>query len=205
HDGVVHHDFRTDAADQGFAGGNTDSKIDFGRYDAHAQQFREFLAELDNSFNDFDCRGARELSLVCFLDEWRAPIRHDCITDIFIDNASMLADRLRHGRQIAIHDLHEALRRHPCAEICEPLHFAKHHSHHATLALGGGEFGLVNQSFHDARVDISAEGLADALFMTQLLDHPIEGGGQLANFVGRDDFDRSIEVAGLDFARALQQ
>jgi hypothetical protein len=36
-----------------------------------------------------------------------------------------------------------------------------------------------------------------------LLDHSIEGSGQLAYFVPRFDINRSIKMPGLDGARAL--
>src|SRR6516225_7426537 len=41
--------------------------------------------------------------------------------------------------------------------------------------------------------------------MAQLLHHAVERSRELADFVARDHLDRSIEVAGLDFAGTLQQ
>jgi hypothetical protein len=64
---------------------------------------------------------------------------------------------------------------------------------------------LVDQSFHDFRVDISAEGFSDPLILAQLLNHAIERGRQLADLVPRRDIDRSIEAARFDSAGALEQ
>src|SRR5215467_12049455 len=64
---------------------------------------------------------------------------------------------------------------------------------------------LIDQPFHHARIDISAECLADALLVAQLLDHAIECSRELANFVVRDDFDRSLKVTRFNLAGALQE
>ena len=63
----------------------------------------------------------------------------------------------------------------------------------------------VDQSFDDARIDIFAEGFAHPLLVAQLLDHPVERGGQLADLVREVTSMRSVELARLDRARALQQ
>ena len=69
----------------------------------------------------------------------------------------------------------------------------------------GGQRLRVDQAFHDARVDVAAEGLAHLLLVAQLLDHVVEGRRELADLVARGDVDRSVEPAGLDGAGAVQQ
>ena len=64
--------------------------------------------------------------------------------------------------------------------------------------------GPVDQPVDDARIDISSEGLADALLQPQLLDHAVEGHGQVADLVLRGDGQRAIKLAAFDRACALQ-
>ena len=63
----------------------------------------------------------------------------------------------------------------------------------------------VDQPLDNAWVYIFAERFADALLVTQLLDHPVEGGGQVADLVLRGDGKRLVEMTRLDRARALEQ
>jgi hypothetical protein len=74
----------------------------------------------------------------------------------------------------------------------------------ATLSVGG-QHGPIDQPFHDARVDIFAEGFTNALLEAQLLDHTIERRRQVADLVPRGGDERFVEIAGLDGARAFQQ
>ena len=105
------------------------------------------------------------------------------VADIFVDDAAMRMDRLGHRRQIEVHDLDQALRRHAFAQRREPLHVAEHHGHDAALAFGRGERGLIEQTVGDPRIDIAAKGLADALVLAQPFDHAVEGGRELADLV----------------------
>jgi hypothetical protein len=96
----------------------------------------------------------------------------------------------------------------PCgalAERGEPFHVAEHHRHHPALAFGGGKRRLVEQPLGDARIDIAAEGLADALVLAQPLDHAVEGSRELANLIACRHADGVIEPAGLDLAGAFEQ
>jgi hypothetical protein len=71
-------------------------------------------------------------------------------------------------------------------------HVAEHHRHGAALALPLGYGGPIDDAFDHPRVDIFAEGLADALLEPQLLGHAVEGDGQVADLVGRTDLDHHI-------------
>jgi hypothetical protein len=62
-----------------------------------------------------------------------------------------------------------------------------------------------DQPLNDPRIDILAEGLAQAFFETQLLDHLVEGDCQLADFVARGGGERSVKVARFDRFGSLQQ
>ena len=113
-------------------------------------------------------------------------------------------DRRRHDRKIAVHHLHEALRRHLFAHADEAFDVAEQHGHDTALALGR-ERRPADQPFDDARIDIAPEGLADALFQPQLFDHAVEGHRQMADLVLRGDGERAIELAAFDRLRAFQQ
>jgi hypothetical protein len=71
-------------------------------------------------------------------------------------------------------------------------------------SLGGQRLPL-DQALDDARVDIAAEGFAQAFLVAQLLDHVVERRRELADLVARSDVDRAIEPAGFDGAGAVQQ
>ena len=79
------------------------------------------------------------------------------------------------------------------------------HRHHPALAFRRGQVRPVDQSFHDPWIDILAKGFPDARVVAQLQDHPVEGCGQLSDFVARRHIDGLIEVARLDRSRTLEQ
>ena len=57
----------------------------------------------------------------------------------------------------------------------------------------------------DLVVEVGAEGLPDPLALAQARDHLVEGGGELADLVGRRHRDGDVEVAlGDGVGRALQ-
>jgi len=126
----------------------------------------------------------------------RAPIRHDGIANIFVDDPLMIADWPRHRREVAIHDLHKTLRSHPLAGAGKSPDVAEQHGHDAPLPFRR-QHRPVDQSFDDARIDVLSKGLANALLETQLLHHLIEGSGQMSDFVFRRNGHLSIQVAGL--------
>ena len=116
----------------------------------------------------------------------------------------MMADRRGHRREVAVHDLDQPLRGHAFAGAGKSLDVAEQHGHDAALAFGRQRRPL-DQPFDDARIDIFAKGLAQALLEAQLLDHLVERGRQVTDFVLRGGDERSVEIAGLDRLGALQQ
>ena len=74
------------------------------------------------------------------------------------------------------------LRRHSLAGAGKSFDIAEQHGHDATLPVDG-KHRPVDQSLDDTRVDVLAERLAHPLLVAQLLDHPVEGGGQVADLV----------------------
>ena len=129
------------------------------------------------------------------LGKRRSPIGHDRVADIFVDDAAMAADRSRHRRQIMVHHLDEALRRHAFAEACKALHVAEQHRHHPPLAVARGLRLPLDQPLHDTRIDIAAERFAQALLVAQLFDHVVERRRELADFVARGDVARSPRLS----------
>src|SRR6202008_922599 len=108
------------------------------------------------------------------LDEGRAPIGHDGIADIFVDDAAVGADWPRHGGEIAVDDLDEPLRRHALAHRGKALHVAEHDGHGAPLPLRQRDLGPLQQALDDPGIDVTSKRLADALVAAQLLDHPVK-------------------------------
>jgi hypothetical protein len=116
----------------------------------------------------------------------------------------MTADRRGHRRKVAVHDLDETLRGHPFADAGKSFDVAEHDGHDAALTFSRKRRPL-DESFDDARIDIFAEGLAQAFLETQLLDHLVERGRQVADFVLRGHDECFVELAGLDRPGAFQQ
>ena len=205
HHRVAHHEFRADAADQHLAGRHTDPDVAVARHRAHAEQFGQFGPQRRAAIGHLDGGKAGQPRLLAMLGKRRPPIGHDGVADIFVDDAAMAADRPRHRRQIVVHHLDEALRRHALAEAGKALHVAEQHRHHPPLAVAGGQRLTIHQAFNNARVDIAAEGFAQAFLVAQLFDHVVERRRELADLVARGDVDRAVEPAGFDSAGAFQQ
>ena len=91
----------------------------------------------------------------------------------------------------------------PSLRLVNPFMSQNSHRHEPALTFRRGQGRAVDQPFHDARIDILAKGLPDALVVAQLHDHPVECGRQLPDFVARRHVDGLIELASLDRARAL--
>ena len=135
----------------------------------------------------------------------RPPERHDPVAEILVDDAVVLAHRLRHDGQITVHHGHERRGRHLLAKAGEVLHVAEQDRHLTARAAGIGEFGAVDQSCDDARIDVFAKGLANLRLDAQLGHHVVEGRGQAADLVARGDRHDSIERALLDRSRARKE
>ncbi|KTW19228.1 hypothetical protein NS341_13485, partial [Staphylococcus xylosus] len=146
---VAHHEFGADAADQRFAGGDADPDVAVGRDRAHAEQLGQILAELVDLADHVDGGKRSQMGLLGLLDEGRPPIGHDGVADILVDDAAMGVDRRRHRRQIEVHDLDQAARRHAFAQAGEALHVAEHHRHDAALSFGCGDCRLLEQALGD--------------------------------------------------------
>ena len=70
----------------------------------------------------------------------------------------------------------------PSLVLVKSLDVAEQHGHDAALAFGR-ERRARDQAFDDARIDIFAKRLAQPLLEAQLLDHLVERGRQVTDFV----------------------
>src|SRR4029079_7235022 len=66
------------------------------------KQLRNFATQDRNTLDHFDDGEAGEAGVINLVDERRAPIGHDAVTDIFVDDAPVAPDRFGHDRQIAV-------------------------------------------------------------------------------------------------------
>jgi len=64
---------------------------------AHAEQIRDFLAERRDPFDHFQGSKTCQAGMIGLADKGRAPVGHDAVADIFIDDPPVGADWLRHG------------------------------------------------------------------------------------------------------------
>src|SRR6202021_334269 len=192
------------AADQHFAGCDTDTYIERIRECTNTQQFRELGLQLRNELQHVQRRQAGEPCLLTGVGEWGPPIRHDGVTDIFVDNSLMMADWRGHRRKETVHDLDQPLRRHAFAGTGKSFDVAEQHRHHTALTFRCQRRPL-DQTFDDTRIDVFAEGLPQALLEPQLLDHLVERSSQVADFVLRGYAQRLLEMAGLDRPSTFQK
>ena len=107
----------------------------------------------------------------------------------------MIPNGRRHGREVAVHDLHEPLGCHPLAGAGKSPEVAEQNGHDAPLAFGR-QHGPVDQSFDNARIDVLSKGLADPFLEAQLLHHLIESGRQVSDLVFRRNRHSFIQIAG---------
>jgi hypothetical protein len=135
----------------------------------------------------------------------RAPVGHNSVADIFVDDAVVMPYRLRHHGHITVQHIDQSGRRHALAKCGEPPHIAKQDAHLAARAFGVGHFGPIEQPGNNTRIDIFAKGVADLCFESQFADHAVEGLGQPADLVARRNRDHSIEGTALDCGCAQQQ
>src|SRR6476646_28191 len=96
HHGVAHHELRSDAADQRFAGSDAYPDIALHWDGAHTEKFGQLLTQRAHSLDHVHCGEACEMGLIRLLNEWGSPICHDRIANVLIDNTAVAADRLGH-------------------------------------------------------------------------------------------------------------
>jgi hypothetical protein len=83
--------------------------------------------------------------MIGLVDERWAPISHDAVADILVDDPSVVPDWFGHDRKVVVHDLDETLRGHAFAKAGEALQVAEQHSHHPALAFGGRQIWVIDQ------------------------------------------------------------
>src|SRR6266436_6139028 len=76
---------------------------------ANAEQFGKLSSELRTKLEHLQRRQAGEPRLRRIVRKRRAPIGHDGIAYILVDDPLMIPNGRRHGREVAVHDLHEPL------------------------------------------------------------------------------------------------
>jgi hypothetical protein len=79
-----------DATDQSFTRRNAYPQIAFlHRRAADAQQLGNFPTQRRDAFNHFQGGQACKAGMISLGNEWRAPIGHDAIANIFVDDAAV--------------------------------------------------------------------------------------------------------------------
>src|SRR6185437_2431722 len=91
--------FRPDAADDDVAAGDADAQPD-RRQSVNADDLGHGVGEFMEAHELVERRAAGTHRVVFRAGEGRAPIRHDPVADILVDDAALQAYRLAHRRQI---------------------------------------------------------------------------------------------------------
>jgi hypothetical protein len=87
--------------------------------------------------------GAQRRGGVIVLRDGRVPEGHDRVADELVDGGAPVDQRLGHGGEVGVHQLHHAVGRHPLGHGGKAAHVDEHHAEVAFRAAGGqGGLGI---------------------------------------------------------------
>ena len=197
HHRVAHRQIRADIADDDIAGGDANAHVDVRHVALDSKHFRQALPKAGEQSDLPKTRFAGEAGLLVRVREGRTPEGHDRVAHIFVDDSAAPADRLRHGRQIAVNHTDQRSGRYALAQRRKTLHIGEAHRHHPALAFAAKQFRPLDQVLYDTRIEVFAESLTHPRLGAELPHHRIEGSGEVANLVARGDGKFGVEGTSL--------
>ena len=127
------------------------------------------------------------------------------VADEGVDDATMGTDRRQHGLEIVVQHRHQLVRRQVFGDGGEARDVGEQDGGLAGLA-GQCAFALAAQDGRGhAFVDIAAERFADLHALAEVLHHPVELSGQLADLVIGGDRHLDVELAPGNLRHGAQQ
>jgi len=102
------------------------------------------------------------------------PEGHHGVADVLVDDPLPGADDLDHEGEVAVEEAQRHIRGEAFAHAGEIGQVGEKHGHGVPLAALSRQ-AVFQQALDDTRIDVFAEGLADALLLPQAGHHVVEG------------------------------